>query len=407
MVRNAAFAARPDDIRQHNLSLALTHIHRDGPLSRAELTRRLGLSRSTVHALVGDLTRLGLVVEEVPTGRLGVGRPSHVVAPRPGGPYAVGVDIDAAEVTVASIGIGGAIRAREHLEIDGAVAPDLLVAEIRDAVDRLCAGDRSGSRFCGVGVSVPGTVDLDTGRVGVAPNLGWESVPLGGMLTQAFPDVATVIGNDGNFGVLAEHRRGNGRGCDDVVYMLGRVGVGAGIIMNGVPLRGHDGHAGEIGHNVLDPSGPLCHCGQTGCVETYLGDMALLARAGRTVEAPLDQEMASFFADARRGDADALGSVQAAAEPLGRTIASLFNTLNVERVVLGGTVGELLSLARDEIEGYVARYTLGTARRQVQLVLPAFGNDSPLLGAAEIAFEGLLADPHLAAKVRPSATLCR
>jgi predicted NBD/HSP70 family sugar kinase len=295
---------------------------------------------------------------------------------------------------VASVGIGGAIRAREVIEVTGTLVPDLLVAAIRDAVARLCTGDRSGSRLSGIGVSVPGTVDLQTGRVGVAPNLGWEDVPLGDMLASAFPDVRTVIDNDANLGVLAEHRRGNGRGCDDVVFMLGRVGVGAGIIMNGVPLRGHDGHAGEIGHNVLDPGGPLCHCGQKGCVETYLGDMALLTRAGRTGEGPLDEQMTQFFVDARRGDDRALGSVRAAAEPLGRTIASLHNTLNLERVVLGGTVGEVVELARPEIESYVARYTLGTAKRQLQLVHPAFGNDSPLLGAAEIAFERLLADPH-------------
>ena len=120
----------------------------------------------------------------------------------------------------------------------------------------------------------------------------------------------------------------------------------------------------------------------------------LLTRAGRTVRAPLDREMVRFFADARRGDESALRSVRAAAEPLGRTIASLHNTLNLERVVVGGTVGDTVELMRPEIEGYVGRYTSGTAKRQVQLVLPAFGNDSPLLGAAEIAFERLLADPH-------------
>lgn len=394
MASERAAAARPDEIRQHNLSLVLRHVHRDGALTRAELTQRLGLSRSTVGGLVAELTRLGLVEEMVPTGGAGVGRPSHVVAPRRGGAFAVGVDIDVTRVTVAAVGLGGDIRAREVFDTEvGALTPEGLVEFIGVGVRRLqCPGHRD-ARLCGIGVSVPGTVDISTGRVGVAPNLGWECVELGDMIVRSCPGVPVVVGNDADLAVLAEHQRGVARDSDDVVFLLGRIGVGAGIMSGGVPLRGRDGHAGEIGHNVLDPAGPPCHCGKRGCIEAFIGDAALLATAGRP-RSPAGGAVASLFADARAGHEPAAQVVRGAAEPLGRTIANLLNTLNPERVVLGGSLAALLELTRDDVQASVERYTFGGATRGVQLVVPALGQDASLLGAAEVAFTDLLSDPR-------------
>ena len=389
-----ASAVRPDEIRQHNLSLVLSNVHRDGALTRAELTQRLHLSRSTVGALVGDLAQLGLVEEVVPSGGERVGRPSHVVAPHAHGPYAVGVDVDIAHVTVAAIGLGGTISAREVIPTEREVSPEQLVGLVAEALPRLRADVGSSGRVCGVGVSVPGTVDLRTGRIGVAPNLGWEDVPLGDLLRDVVPSGApVVIGNDADLAVMAEHQRGNARDCDDVVFLIGRIGVGAGIIINGVPVHGRDGQAGEIGHNVLDPGGPLCHCGKRGCIETFLGENALLALAGRPLPRT-DARVAALFKDARNGDEGALRAIAAVAEPLGRAIANLLNILNPERVVLGGSMGEVLELTRPEVVGAVERYSFGLSHPGVELVLPAFGTDSALLGAGEVAFTALLADPH-------------
>jgi predicted NBD/HSP70 family sugar kinase len=384
---------RPDEIRQHNLSLVLRHVHRDGSLTRAELTQRLHLSRSTVGALVGDLAQLGLVEEVVPSGGAGVGRPSHVVAPHEHGPYAVGVDVDIERVTVAAIQLGGTITARDVYPTKRQMAPEDLVGLLSEAIGRLSATVAPASRVCGIGVSVPGTVDLTTGRVGVAPNLGWEDVGLGALLEEAAPaGVPVVVGNDADLAVLAEHQRGNARDCDDVVFLMGRIGVGAGIIINGSPVRGRDGHAGEIGHNVLDPTGPKCHCGKRGCVETYLGEKALLQLAGRSSRRT-EEGVARLFADARAGKEDAVGAVRAAAEPLGRCIADLLNVLNPERVLVGGTMAELLDLARSDVETAVESYAFERSHPGVELALPAFGADSALLGSGEIAFTALLADP--------------
>ncbi|MCW2496569.1 ROK family transcriptional regulator [Jatrophihabitans sp.] len=387
-------AARPDAIRRHNLSLVLGQVHRDGAVTRAELTQRLGLSRSTIGALVADLTERGLVEESVPSGGPRAGRPSHVVGPHSRGPFVVAADLDVTHVTTAAVGIGGTVLARHVVQTGPLPASaEEVVRHIVEAVPILQAMVGRAEPPVAIGVSVPGTVDRHWGTVGVAPNMGWRNTPFGKLLSElATPHLPVVIGNDADLALLAEHTRGSARDCDDVVMIIGRVGVGSGIIANGAPLRGHDGHAGEIGHNVVDASGPQCHCGNRGCLETYIGDSALLTLAGRD-DPPDEVYVAAVFADARTGDPVALTAVQQIAESLGRGLASIVNTLNPQRVILGGSLADILDIAGDAVSTALDRYALDAPGLTAQLTQPTFGADSALLGAAEIAFAALLSDP--------------
>jgi len=386
-----ASPARPDAIRRHNLALILGEVHRDGALTRAELTTRLGVSRSTIGALVADLTALGLLEERVPSGGDRVGRPSHVVGPNASGPVVVAVDVDVTHITSAAVAIGGEVLARTSLTTKGRPpTPDRVAKQVASAVARL--GEESGRPVLGVGVSVPGTVYRHTRTVGVATNLGWHDVHLGSLLERRLgPRFAVTVGNDADLSVLAELSRGSARGCDDVVYVIGRTGVGAGLVVNGEPLRGRDGRAGEIGHNVVDTGGPECHCGKRGCLEKMIGDEALLALAGRR-PTPVEENVAALFADARAGDPAALSAIRTSAGWLGQALGNLVNTLNPQRVILGGSLSGVLELARPEIEQALERYAFDPGH-PVELVLPRFGVDSALLGAAELAFAGLIGDP--------------
>ena len=398
-------AARPDAIRRHNLSLVLGQVHRDGAVTRAELTQRLGLSRSTIGALVADLTDRGLVEESVPTGGPRAGRPSHVVGPHSHGPFVVAVDLDVTHVTAAAVGIGGTVLAR-HVVPAGPEpdSPEQVARHIVETVPVLQSIVGRSEPPVAIGVSVPGTVDRHWGTVGFAPNLGWRNSPFGQLLAElATPHLPVVVGNDADLALLAEHSRGSARGCDDVVYLIGRVGVGAGIIANGLPLRGHDGHAGEIGHIVVDASGSVCHCGNRGCLETYIGEAALLSLAGRT-ELPSEDVVNDVFAAARVGDAMALAAVRQVAESLGRGLASIVNTLNPQRVVLGGSLSHVFNIAGEDVSTNLDRYALDAPGQSAQLAVPAFGADSALLGAAEIAFASLLADPVSARSVPARAS---
>jgi predicted NBD/HSP70 family sugar kinase len=312
----------------------------------------------------------------------------------------VGVDVDITHLASAGVGIGGGVLERRSVPTGARpFTPDEVADLIGDAVTEL--GRAPGRTVLGVGVSVPGTVDKRTRTVGVAPNLGWREAHLGDLLSERLgPDLPVAVGNDADLSVLAELSRGNARGCDDVVYLIGRVGVGAGIIVNGAPLQGRDGRAGEVGHNVVDTNGPECHCGKRGCLETFIGDAALLRLAGREV-APTEENVAGVFDDARAGDEPALGAVRTAAEWLGQALGNLVNTLNPQRVILGGSLSGVLELARPEIERALQKYAFDPGH-PVELAAPLFGVDSALLGAAELAFADLMEDPFSAQVARSS-----
>jgi predicted NBD/HSP70 family sugar kinase len=296
-------------------------------------------------------------------------------------------------VTSAAVGIGGTEIARRSVSTGAAhVSPDDVADLVAAAVTELRTA--AGRPVLGVGVSVPGSVDKRTRSVAVAPNLGWRDVPLGDLITERLgPEVAVRIGNDADLSVLAEHSRGNGRGCTDVVYLIGRIGVGAGLVVNGAPLLGRDGRAGEIGHNVVVSNGPECHCVKRGCLETFIGDLALLSLARREGP-PTEEGVAAVFADARTGDPTALAAVVTVAERLGQAVGDLVNTLNPQRIILGGSLSGVLELARSEIEVALEYYAFDPGH-PVELFLPHFGVDSALVGAAELAFVELLEDPFI------------
>ena len=392
---------RADDLRRHNLGLVLAHIHRDGELSRAELTARLGVSRSTVGVLVSDLAGLGLVSAQIPSGGDRAGRPSHLVGPREDGPYAFAVDVDITHVCVAAVGLGGRILARQDLPL----RPDPTLEAVRALVEHGLAivGARVAAEAwpVAVGVSIPGTVSED-GVIGFAPNLGWHDVSLGAELREAVPGhLPVVLGNDADLAVVAEHQRGAGRGCENLVYLLGRVGVGAGIVAGGRPLLGHRRRAGELGHIVLNPAGPECSCGKRGCVEVYIGDTALLRAANRRTS------VAEVVAAAMSGDATALAAVQSAARWLGHVVANVANFVNPERVILGGSLGRIFTAAREITTEAIASSAFEPTSTMPELCTPGLGEDSALLGAAELAFAALLADPLGYAEAATAARLGR
>ena len=179
--------------------------------------------------------------------------------------------------------------------------------------------------------------------------------------------------------------------------------MGAGILVDGRPLRGSGGLAGEIGHTVLDPSGLACHCGGRGCVETFMSDAALLRLAGRVPAQPGDGAVREVLRLAAAGDPQCLEAVRTLAGYLGRVVANLVNLLNPQLVVTGGLLRDVLLLARPEVEAALQRHALASALDMVELQPSALGADSSLLGAAELAFGPLLADPSAAYRPAPYA----
>ncbi|KAA1399604.1 ROK family transcriptional regulator [Aeromicrobium ginsengisoli] len=377
-----------EDVRRHNLGTALGHVHRAGRISRAELTARMGLNRSTIAGLVAELESLGLADQAKPSGtRIGAGRPSVDVKARTGA-YVLAVDLRVDGLTVARVGLGGVVRARAT----GPVPPDHDPYAIADSVVdlmRLVVRDvEPNAALVGVGLGVPGIIRGDDGLVRLAPNLGWHDVPFTKILSERLGPIAMpVLGNDADLGALAEHLRGAGVGVDDLVYLSGEVGVGAGVIVGGRKLEGAGGYAGEIGHMPFLPEGKLCHCGARGCWETEIGAPAIALAVG------CPAEQVGALGEFLEGVHEATPDLRVVGRHLGRGLAGAVNLLNPRVIVLGGYLRSLFPLVREDVDAELQVHGLAAPREQVLVTLPGLGGDSVLHGAAELAFEPLLADP--------------
>ncbi len=382
--------ATQDEIRRHNLSTLLRTVHELGAQSRAELTAHMGSSRSTIKDLVGALAELGVVDEERPgSGGGGAGRPSLVVRARTDLVQVVAADVGVDRVDVALVGLGGHVVARRHANLGlGQAGPALVSSAVRALVDELRADPSAAPTLLALGVSVPGVVRRDDGSVRFAPNLQWVDEPFGQLLADDLGAMRVRVGNDANLGALAEHRRGIARGCDDVVFLAGEVGLGAGLIVNGRPMLGAGGYAGEVGHIVVRSHGRACRCGARGCWETEIGAAAIARALGmpRATSADLVPAIRAA-AQAQDHTLDEVGHY------LGLGLASIVNAFNPRLIVLGGLLRELLPATAAVARATLVAAALAAPAEQVELVVPSLEGDAVLIGAAEMAWEDLLVDP--------------
>ncbi|MER7004292.1 ROK family protein [Dactylosporangium sp. NPDC000555] len=381
-----------ESVRRQNLGALLRYVHLRGATSRAELTSRLGLNRSTIGALTADLATAGLIDEGVPqeTGR--AGRPSIVVRPRSSRVYGYALSIELDRLRAARVGLGGKVldgrAAARPPGTDAGPTVAGLAALIAD-MQRTAPAD---AVFVGCGVAVSGSV---------RHHLGWADETIEPALAAALDDHRLdprpggrppILGGIADLAALAEHTRGAAAGVANVIYLHGDAGISAGIIAGGRRITGYGGHGGEVGHMVVNPAGRQCGCGSRGCWETEIGERALLHLAGRSVPTAGAAVTGAVHA-AREGDPDALAVVVHAADWLGFGVANLVNIFNPTVVVFGGTLRELYLTGADRVRDRLHTMALPACRDHLGLRTPQLGDDAPLVGAAELAFEALLTDP--------------
>lgn len=377
-------APSQEEIRRQNLGALLRFVHERGQITRAELTTELGLNRSTIGALTAELAEAGLVTEEAPreTGR--AGRPSLMVQACSDSIYVYAVSVEVDQVRVARIGLGGLI-------LDRASSPRSveLVGPISTAIDSFEVDPSA--RCIGLGVAISGMVRREDGMVRLGPHLGMRDEPLGVLLQEKLPDIQISVGNVADVCALAEHTRGVAIGCDNVIYLYGDVGVGAGIIASGHRVAGHGGYGGEVGHMVVNPRGERCECGSKGCWETEIGEPALLRLAESKQQGY--EGVLNVIDRAARGDHVAQAAVRHVGDWLGFGVANLVNIFNPELIIFGGTLRDVYIASAAQVRSRLNSNALPATREHVRLRTPALGVDAALLGAAELAFEPLLRDP--------------
>ncbi|WP_327590496.1 ROK family transcriptional regulator [Nonomuraea sp. NBC_00507] len=385
-----------EDIRRHNLGALLRHVHLGGPISRAELTSKMGLNRSTIMALTSDLTAAGLVREELPreTGR--AGRPSLVVRPESARVYVFAFDVGPDRLAVARVGLGGVILDQlETVRRRGAFELEELIGELAGFARQMRRKTRDDTVCVGAAAAVSGGVRKADGVVMFGPNLKAEKVPFGEELGRKLGlGLPVSVGNDANLAALAEHSRGVGVAVRDLIYLHGDVGIGGGIIAGGHLLGGHDGYGGEIGHMVVNPGGRACGCGSHGCLEAEVGERALLEAAGRFGAGPQGRDAVRAVVEAAdRGDIVAQEALSRIGEWLGLGLANLVNIFNPELLIFGGMLREVYLGSAAQVRTQLALHAMAPQRERLRLRTSALGDAATLVGAAELAFAHVLADP--------------
>ncbi|MEV7969863.1 ROK family transcriptional regulator [Sphaerisporangium sp. NPDC088356] len=383
-----------EEIRRHNLGVLLRHVHLSGPTSRSELTTKMGLNRSTIMALTADLTAAGLVREELPTETGRAGRPSLVVRPEPR-VYVLAFDIGVDRLVAARVGLGGVILdRREAIRERGPFVMDRVVGRLASFTGQMLKKTRSDTVCVGAGVAFSGGVRSSDGVVRFSPNMGVQDIPLGEELESRLGlGIPVAVGNDANLGALAEQARGVGVGCRDLIYLHGDVGIGGGIIAAGQLLGGQGGYGGEVGHMVVNAGGRPCGCGSRGCLEAEVGERALLEAAGR-FGADIGRDAVRAVVDAAdRGDIVAQDALARVGDWLGLGVANLVNILNPEMVIFGGMLREIYLGSAAQVRSRITTDVLHASRESLRLRTPMLGDDTTLVGAAELAFAQVLADP--------------
>jgi glucokinase-like ROK family protein len=377
-------------------------IWREQRISRAEISRRTGLSRSTVSETVDALFPTGLIAE-VGMGPSTGGRPPVVLEFRDDAFAILGVEMGASHVAVALTDLRGRVLASRERSHPVRTDPDGTRALIANLCDGCLAEWPSGARrLVGIGVGVPSPVDpRHPDRLSDVVLPDWRGTLGLGILSERF-GVPVMVDNDANLAALGERWWGAGRGIDDFAYIKVATGLGLGHVIGGRIYRGATGVAGEIGHVAIDPHGPRCICGLNGCLATLVGAPALVERARalladhpESILAGTSPTLVSIEDAALVGDALALTVVHEAAEHLGIAVAGFLNLMNPAMVILGGGLARLGNVLLEPLRETVRRRTLISSLVACEIRTSQLGEQASAVGAATMVLEAALADSSL------------
>jgi predicted NBD/HSP70 family sugar kinase len=401
-----ATAARQVTLREHNLQLVLAQVlDAETPPSRADIAGATGLTRGAVSALVDRLLAAGLVAELAPVQAQRAGRPAVPLVPARGTVVGLGAEVNVDYVGVLALDLAGATLAHRRVTGDfrgsdpGAVLARLagLVAEVRAELDASPGGP---PRLAGMGLALPGLVDRITGPLRLAPNLGWRDVDVLAHLAEhaALQDLPVGLGNEANLAARAEARAGTGE--RSFLYVSGEVGIGAAIVLDGDVFAGRHGWSGELGHTVVEPDGPPCSCGATGCLEQYAGKDALLRAAGLDLALPVE----ALVAAADAGDRRALAALADGGRALGVAVANFVNLVDVEQVVLGGIYGPLSEHLAPVVEEQLRTRVLAAPWERAAVRASRSGDSAAMLGGALAVLATVADDPAAWVPAEPART---
>ncbi len=360
-------------------------------ISRTDLADQMGLTRAAVTLIVNDLLENGVILE-AESRAIPNGRPPVVLEINPKRGLVAAVDMGATHISIALADFSAKIINEKYLPFDIKQGPQVCLAEVSRNLRQLL--DQSGvniSQLMAVGVGVPGPVITDAGIVVSPPIMpGWDGYLIRATLEKEW-GCPVSLNNDAELGALGEWAYGAGRGERNLAFIKVGSGIGAGLIINHQIYGGTTGSAGEIGHFTIDENGPLCSCGNRGCMEAFAGGHAIALQAKKLVESgkrtllssiPIEELTAQEVAKAaRRGDLPSQEIIMRAGTFIGIAIAGLVNLFNPGAVIIGGGVAEAGDLLTTSIRQAVRERSLRASEQSVHITTAMLGKRSSLMGA--------------------------
>jgi predicted NBD/HSP70 family sugar kinase len=407
--RARAVALRADQttVRRVNLGVVLQHVSAAGACSRARIAAETGLTRGTVSSLVAELIDLELLREtgeDESPGR--VGRPAQTLELADVA-VAVGLEVNVDYLAVSVEDLTGGIRYERRVFADNRLSAP---GPVLDRLARMARGaleEAAQQRLLvvGIGVAVPGLVEVASGSLLRAPNLGWTRLSVAEELRRRLPGLPLRVENEANLAALAEHWQGGVRGVRSFICVFGEIGVGAGIFVDGELHRGAHGFGGEFGHITVDVEGPLCACGSRGCLETFVGQEVIARAAGVPIASggrtrSITDELVRR---ASEGDQAVLAELDAAGRSLGAALASVVNLFDLDAVVLGGCFGPLSPWLVGNVRAALGQRVLSAEWSTCEVYASALGELAAVRGAAALMLRDVLVAPWTVAERRLAA----
>lgn len=404
-------------MRELNRVLVLNCVREHEPIARVEIARRTGLSRTTVSTIIDELLRDGLVREgSTQHAAASGGRRAILVHFNASAGVMLGVDMGRSHLTIVLCDLAANILARRSGPFDVDRGPQIclpwLIAELRALLTEQRV---PWSQVVGVGVGMPGPMDASLQRTVKPPRMpGWDGVDVRSILAREL-GVPIYLDNDANLGALGESRFGAGVGVPDLTYVKVGTGIGGGLVMAGSVYRGSVGSAGEIGHVTVDPDGPLCDCGNRGCLEALVGahmitrdaaeGISLHACAGeqaaraatdpepQALSAHVEADVADVVTAAQGGDAAAAAALAHAGELVGVVLAGLVNLINPSLILVGGSVARAGDILLDPIRRTITARSFSVASAHIIVRAGALGDNATALGGVAMVMDAAFRIP--------------
>ena len=387
-------------------------LRRQGRISRSEITSITGWSKAKASQEIRSLVNKGFLVE-IGEGVSQGGRKPGLLRINTQLGYIVGIDIGAINLQIAMADVTGSVVQQRSEPTDVHLRPESVLGRCSELITEMAiAQEVTPGQILGIGVGVPGPVDFAQGVL-VAPPLmpKWENFRIRGFFKEAFPSAFVVVDNDVNIMALGEQRAGDGANVDHFIFIKIGTGIGAGIISNGKIHRGSDGSAGDIGHICVDKKGPLCTCGNIGCLEAMSAGPAIVSKAMEAAQngtSPILSKMLKLNggnlqaedvnAACREGDQAALDIIRDSGHMVGDVLAGLVNFFNPSHIFIGGRIANFGNHLLVAIRRAVLQRSLPLATAHLSIKFSRMGSDAGITGAIALALDHLFAikdNPHL------------